>query len=117
MMANFGDDRYGYNVKEFMILKNKVLLGAFLCFIASVSWGAMFPVANHAFNTIDPFYFTIFRYVSVTVILVVILFWKEGKKAFRFEGKGLKLWFYGTMAFTVYNLLIFWGQDLWVSRV
>ena len=93
-------------------MKNKVLLGAFLCFIASVSWGAMFPVANHAFNHIDPFYFTIFRYISVTVILVVLLLWKEGKKAFRFDGKGLSLWFYGTMAFAVYNLLIFWGQDL-----
>ena len=94
------------------IVKNNVLLGAFLCFIASVSWGAMFPVANHAFNHIDPFYFTIFRYISVTVILIVLLLWKEGKQAFRFDGKGLSLWFFGTMAFAVYNLLIFWGQDL-----
>jgi len=93
-------------------VRNSVLLGAFLCFIASVSWGAMFPVANSAFHHIDPFYFTIFRYISVTVILVVVLLWKEGKKAFKFEGKGLSLWFYGTMAFAVYNLLIFWGQDL-----
>ena len=95
-----------------MLLKNNVLLGAFLCFIASVSWGAMFPVANHAFHHIDPFYFTIFRYIAVTVILVIILFWREGKQAFRLEGKGLSLWFFGTMAFTVYNLLIFWGEDL-----
>lgn len=93
-------------------MKNSVLFGAFLCFIASASWGAMFPVANHAFHHIDPFYFTIFRYLSVTVILVVLLFWKEGKQAFRLDGKGLSLWFYGTMAFTVYNLLIFWGEDL-----
>lgn len=93
-------------------MKNNVLVGALLCFIASVSWGAMFPVANHAFFHIDPFYFTIFRYVSVTVILVVWLFWKEGKSAFRLEGRGLALWFFGTMAFTVYNLLIFWGEDL-----
>ncbi|MFC0299558.1 DMT family transporter [Virgibacillus soli] len=93
-------------------MKNKVLLGALLCFIASVSWGAMFPVANHAFHHIDPFYFTIFRYIAVTVILVMILFWKEGKEAFRLEGKGMSLWFFGTMAFTVYNLLIFWGEDL-----
>lgn len=72
----------------------------------------MFPVANHAFHHIDPFYFTIFRYVSVTLILVVWLFWKEGKQAFRLEGKGWPLWFFGTMAFAVYNLLIFWGQNL-----
>ncbi len=93
-------------------MRNNVLLGAVLCFIAAVSWGAMFPVAHAAFKHIDPFYFTIIRYGSVTIILVAILLWKEGKKAFRFEGKGFHLWFFGTMAFTVYNLLIFWGENL-----
>ncbi|AXI10956.1 EamA family transporter [Oceanobacillus zhaokaii] len=93
-------------------MRNNILLGAVLCFIAAASWGAMFPVAHAAFKHIDPFYFTVIRYLSVTVILVAILLWKEGKKAFRFEGKGFKLWFFGTMAFTVYNLLIFWGEDL-----
>ncbi len=93
-------------------MRNHLLLGAFLCFIAAVSWGAMFPVAHAAFKHIDPFYFTIIRYGSVTVILAAILLWKEGKQAFRFEGKGLPLWFFGTMAFTVYNLFIFWGEDL-----
>lgn len=93
-------------------MKNKVFIAAFLCLISAMSWGAMFPVANDAFHHIDPFYFTLFRYVSVTIILIPWLFWKEGKKAFRMEGKGWLLWFYGTMAFTVYNLLIFWGQDL-----
>ena len=93
-------------------MKNNVLLGAFLCLISAISWGAMFPVANHAFHHIDPFYFTLFRYVLVTIILIVWLLWSEGKQAFRLEGKGWLLWFFGTMAFTVYNLLIFWGQDL-----
>jgi drug/metabolite transporter (DMT)-like permease len=93
-------------------LKNSLMLGAILCFIAAVSWGAMFPIAHAAFQYIDPFYFTIFRYGAVTIILIVILLWKEGKRAFRLEGKGLSLWFYGTMAFTVYNLFIFWGEDL-----
>ncbi|WP_068676959.1 DMT family transporter [Oceanobacillus sp. Castelsardo] len=93
-------------------MKNSVWLGAFLCFISAVSWGAMFPVAHGAFKYIDPFYFTIFRYVSVTIILIPILLWREGKKAFRLEGKGLKLWFFGTAAFVVYNLFIFWGEDL-----
>ncbi|MGN7477778.1 DMT family transporter [Solibacillus silvestris] len=93
-------------------MKNPVLLGSILCFIAAVSWGAMFPVAHAAFIHIDPFYFTIFRYGAVTIILAALLLWKEGKRAFRFEGKGLHLWFFGTMAFTIYNLFIFWGEDL-----
>src|SRR5690625_4644532 len=93
-------------------MKKNVLFGAILCFIASVSWGAMFPVTNSAFHHMDPFYFTIFRYGSVTVILIVMLLWKEGFQAFRLEGRGFALWFFGTMAFVVYNILIFWGQDL-----
>mgnify|MGYP001332560372 FL=1 len=93
-------------------MKNSLWFGALLCFVAAASWGAMFPVAHAAFKHIDPFYFTIIRYVSVTVILVFLLLWKEGKESFRLEGKGKLLWFYGTMAFTVYNLLIFWGEDL-----
>src|SRR5699024_3094242 len=93
-------------------VRNNVLLGAVLCFIASVSWGAMFPVANAAFHYIDPFYFTIFRYVSVTVILVVILLWGEGEASIKFGGRGLALWYLGSMAFAVYNFLIFWGDDL-----
>lgn len=93
-------------------MKNSVWVGTILCFIAAVSWGAMFPVAHAAFKYIDPFYFTIIRYGAVTIILVVILFLKEGKQAFRLEGKGLSLWFFGTMAFTVYNLFIFWGEDI-----
>lgn len=97
---------------DYIFMKNSIFLGAFLCFIASVSWGAMFPVAHHAFTYIDPFYFTIFRYGAVSIILVVFLLWKEGPRAFRMEGKGTLLWFFGTMAFTVYNLLIFWGEDL-----
>lgn len=92
--------------------RSNVLLGGLLCFIAAVSWGAMFPVAHEAFYHIHPFYFTIIRYGSVTLLLIPLLLWKEGKEAFRLEGKALPLWFYGTMAFTVYNLFIFWGQDL-----
>ena len=93
-------------------MKNRLVIGALLCFIAAVSWGAMFPVAHAAFEHIDPFYFALIRYGSVTIILVALLLWKEGKKAFRFEGRGLQLWFFGTMAFAVYNILIFWGQNL-----
>lgn len=92
--------------------KNSVLWGGFLALIASISWGAMFPVANHSFQYIDSFYFTIFRYIPVAIILVVLLWKFEGKKAFKPEGRGFFLWFFGTMAFTVYNLFIFWGQEM-----
>ncbi|MEK3889579.1 DMT family transporter [Bacillus sp. FSL K6-3431] len=92
-------------------MRKSFIYGAFLCLIASVSWGAMFPVAHHSFQYIEPLYFTILRYIPVAIILIIMLWIKEGKQAFKTDGKGFFLWFFGTMAFTVYNLFIFWGQD------
>ncbi|MEJ9232885.1 DMT family transporter [Peribacillus butanolivorans] len=92
--------------------KNQVLIGALLCLTASISWGAMFPVAERALRYIDPIYFSFLRYLAVSIILGILLLIKEGKKSFCLEGKGKNLLFFGTMAFTVYNFLIFSGQDL-----
>src|SRR5699024_4985144 len=78
-------------------MKHNIWLGVLLCGIASISWGAMFPVANDAFHYINPFYFTLIRYIPVVVILVLLLYFIEGKKSFRLEGKGLAIWFFGTM--------------------
>jgi len=93
-------------------MRNSIFLGAVLAAFAAASWGAMFPVANHAFNYISPFYFTVIRYLPVAVILVIVLYFVEGKKAFNTKGNTFKLWVYGTLGFTIYNLFIFWGQDL-----
>lgn len=89
-----------------------MIIGALACLIASMSWGAMFPVADHALEYIDPFYFSLIRYGAVAIVLMVLLLMKEGKRAFRLEGRGKLLVFFGTMAFTVYNVLIFLGQML-----
>ncbi|HLS24212.1 MAG TPA: EamA family transporter, partial [Pseudogracilibacillus sp.] len=51
-------------------MRNSIFIGALLAAIASISWGAMFPVANHAFQYISPFYFTLIRYIPVAIILV-----------------------------------------------
>ncbi|MDQ0177297.1 DMT family transporter [Bacillus chungangensis] len=92
--------------------KAEMIIGAMACLIASMSWGAMFPVADHALEYIDPFYFTFIRYGAVSIALVILLWMKEGKKSFRLEGKGKLLIFFGMMAFTVYNVLIFLGEML-----
>lgn len=94
-------------------MKSKnILLGAFLAILASASYGAMFPVADDAFNYISPYYFTLYRYVPVTIVLMIMLLFFEGKKAFKTDGQGLILWMFGIMGFVFYNLLIFVGQDM-----
>lgn len=62
-----------------------MIIGALACLIASMSWGAMFPVADHALEYIDPFYFSLIRYGAVAIMLIVLLLMKEGKRAFRLE--------------------------------
>ncbi|WP_079913727.1 DMT family transporter [Paenibacillus sp. 32352] len=91
--------------------KDHIIKGILMCLLASVAWGAMFPVAESAFTHLDPFYFSVIRYSAVSVILVVLLWIKEGRKALSFGGRAKSLWMFGTMAFTVYNLLVFWGQN------
>ncbi|AOZ93026.1 DMT family transporter [Paenibacillus crassostreae] len=92
--------------------KKQIITGSILCLIASMSWGAMFPVAHIALQNINPFYFSLIRYSIVSLILVILLWVKEGRAAFRLEGRAKSLLFYGTMAFTVYNMLVFLGQHL-----
>jgi len=94
------------------MLKKQIIIGSILCLIASMSWGAMFPVAHMALQKIDSFYFSFIRYALVAVMLSVMLLIKEGKSAFRFEGRGKSLLFFGTMAFSVYNMCVFLGQHL-----
>ncbi|MFD2117475.1 DMT family transporter [Paenibacillus yanchengensis] len=92
--------------------KRTMWMGAALCLIASISWGAMFPVSHIALQQIDPFYFSFIRYFLVAIILTVLLLVKEGKKAFKLEGKTWQLIGYGTLAFTVYNMCIFAAQSM-----
>src|SRR2546421_303788 len=91
-------------------MKDKLIVGALFCLIAGVTWGAQFPIAGSALKLIDPFYFTLLRYMAVSLILVLLLIVSEGTKALRLEGRAKWVWFYGTMAFTVYNFLVFLGQ-------
>ena len=76
-----------------------MIIGALACLIASMSWGAMFPVADHALEYIDPFYFSLIRYGAVAIMLIVLLLMKEGKQAFRLEGRG--------------KLLVFWNDGIY----
>ena len=90
--------------------KGKIVMGALYCLVAGVAWGAQFPIAGSVLKLIDPFYFTLLRYLAVSLILVALLIIAEGTRALSFEGKAKWLWLFGTMAFTVYNFLVFLGQ-------
>jgi drug/metabolite transporter (DMT)-like permease len=91
-------------------MRDRVVAGTLFCLVAGVAWGAQFPIAGSALKVIDPFYFTVLRYMAVSLILVLLLIFSEGVRALSFENKAWKIWFFGTMAFTFYNFLVFVGQ-------
>ncbi len=91
-------------------MNDKTIMGVLYCLGAGVAWGAQFPIAGSVLKVIDPFYFTLLRYLAVSLTLVALLIIAEGTKALSFEGKAKWVWFFGTMAFTVYNFLVFLGQ-------
>jgi len=91
---------------------NNFYIGLLMCLLAVVSWGAMFPVMGSALKTIDPFYFTLFRFIIALIVLTFILVIVEGKKKLKSDGKTMKLWFFGTMGITGFGFLVFLGQQL-----
>lgn len=80
-----------------------------LLLITTWSWGGMFPVAKPMLDILDPFFMTLIRFTLTALGLLLILFCVEGRKAFSFDGRMLKLLFLGTLGFACFNLLAFNG--------
>lgn len=96
-----------------VILKNRFFKGILSCLIAGSVFGAQWPIAGSALQIVDPYWFTLIRYLIVASILAIILFYKEGKEGFKLNRKEFpKILFLGTMAFCAYNFLVFAGQQI-----
>ena len=54
---------------------------------ATLSWGAMFPIAAHVLRRVDPVNLTAVRYGVATLGFLAILWFVEGRGALRFEGR------------------------------
>ena len=93
-------------------MKNKYLLGILFCLTAVLSWGGMFPVMGTAMKVVNPFIFTLIRYTSAAVLFLLLLYVKEGRKAFAFEGRSLQIWLLGSSGFAGFGFLVFLGQKL-----
>jgi drug/metabolite transporter (DMT)-like permease len=87
--------------------------GVLLCLIATISWGAMFPVMNSALQFIDPFTFTSLRYAIAGIVFLALLVWREGSSALHLKGERIGLaWFFGTIGFAGFGFLVFLGQQM-----
>lgn len=94
-------------------MKHNYLTGVLFCLIATLSWGAMFPVMTFALARVDPFHFTAARYTIAGLAFAILLLIKEGPQAFRLKGERVALaWLLGTAGFAGFGFLVFLGQQL-----
>jgi drug/metabolite transporter (DMT)-like permease len=87
----------------------RTLLGAALGTTTAVAWGGQFVVGKSALARVDAFHLTTVRYALAGLVLLAILAAVEGPGALRLEGRGLRLWWLGTLGFAGFNLLGFTG--------
>lgn len=59
--------------------QNTYTRGVLLCLLATVSWGAMFPLMDSTLQHIDPFTFTVMRYTIAGAMFLVFLRLREGR--------------------------------------
>ncbi|WP_324029132.1 EamA family transporter [Pantoea sp. JZ2] len=92
---------------------NIYIKGLFCCLLATVSWGAMFPVMTQALTRIDPFNFTTLRYGIAGIAFALLLLIREGRSAFTLKDEKWGLaWLFGTLGFAGFGFLVFLGQHL-----
>jgi drug/metabolite transporter (DMT)-like permease len=83
--------------------------GLGLLWIAALAWGGMFPLAKVLLLHMDAFSMTSIRYGLASPLFLVALAWREGRSALRLDGRGRRVWLYGSLGFAGFNLLAFEG--------
>lgn len=87
--------------------------GVMCCLIATLSWGATFPLMTSALTHVDPYTFTTLRYGFAGIALAVALLMREGKQSFRLCGERAGLaWLLGSAAFVGFGFFVFLGQQM-----
>jgi drug/metabolite transporter (DMT)-like permease len=71
----------------------------------------MFPIADSAIKHVDPFHLTAIRYILATIGFIALLWFFEGRRALRLEGRGLELFAFGSAGIAGFNLFAFAGLE------
>lgn len=90
-------------------MKNNMIKGVLLVLVATIAWGAQFPIGKEALYALDGFYLTVIRYGTASILFLAILWIIEGKNSFKLEGNGLKVFFFGSMGFAGFSIFAFVG--------
>jgi drug/metabolite transporter (DMT)-like permease len=85
--------------------------GTLFATVTGLTWGGQFVVGKSALGRVDAFHLTTLRYLIAALLLLALLAWREGARALRLDGRGLRLLWLGTLGFAGFNLLAYTGLD------
>lgn len=80
--------------------------------LATMLWGAAFPVSKFVLESMDPICMAIWRYGIAAPVFLALLVWREGLAALKPEGAFWRLVGLGTLGFAGFNLLMFYGVGM-----
>jgi drug/metabolite transporter (DMT)-like permease len=75
----------------YIAMKNTYTTGVMCCLLATLSWGATFPIMTSALTRCDPYTFTTLRYGFAGLALVVALGLREGRQGLSLKGQRVGL--------------------------
>ncbi|WP_261845110.1 DMT family transporter [Aliamphritea ceti] len=87
------------------------LLGSTNLLIAAIAWGGMYGVSQTALQYLDPYTLTTIRYGFGALFFCLLLWFKQGRSGFGFDGQFVKVWLYGSCGFCGFSVLLFHGLE------
>jgi drug/metabolite transporter (DMT)-like permease len=84
-------------------------LGAACATATAVAWGGQFVVGKSALGTLNAFPLSTIRYAAASALWLAVLVVVEGRRSLRLDGRGLRLFWLGTLGFAGFNLLAYTG--------
>lgn len=85
------------------------VLGATFATTTAVTWGGQFVVGKSALDRVNAFPLSTVRYAVAGGLWLIVLAVLEGRGSLRPDGRGLRLFWLGTLGFAGFNLLAYTG--------
>jgi drug/metabolite transporter (DMT)-like permease len=90
-------------------MRGRSAIGAAFATLTAIAWGGQFVVGKSALGTVDAFPLTTIRYAGAVALWLVVLVAVEGRRSLRLDGRGLRLFWLGSLGFAGFNLLAYTG--------
>ena len=87
----------------------RTTIGALFATTTAVAWGGQFVVGKSALGSLNAFPLSTIRYAVAALLWLVVLVVFEGRAALKLDGRGLRLFWLGSLGFAAFNLLVYTG--------